>query len=114
MKNLEDVPTPVKWIEGEVRSESSHNHIIMEYLGHQIDLSTASLHHNKKVEAILKVPRFCDAQQLRSSLGLQLYYSKFILNISSLLHPLHQLLESFSCKVIIMINVTKAFQQAKS
>jgi len=68
----------------------------VEYLGHRIDAS--GIHTTtQKVEAILQAPRPRDVVQLRSFLGLLHYYSKFIANLSSLLHPLNQLLKSQSC-----------------
>ena len=67
----------------------------VEYLGHQID-SSGVYTTTKKVEAILKAPGPCDVQQLRSFLGLLHYYGKFMSNLSSLLHPLNQLLKSHS------------------
>ena len=83
----------------------------VEYLGYRIDSSGVHT-TTKKVDAILNAPRPCNVQQLRSFLGLLHYYGKFISNLSSLLHPLNQLLKahspwkwSWQCD--------KAFQQAK-
>ena len=71
-----------------------------------------SSHNNKKVEAILKAPRPLDELQLRSFLGLLHYYGKFMSNLSSLLHPLNQLLKSHSPWKWTQ-QCDKAFQQAK-
>ena len=83
----------------------------VEYLGYRIDSSGVHT-TTKKVEAILNAPRPGNVRQLRSFLGLLHYYGKFISNLSSLLHPLNQLLKahspwkwSWQCD--------KAFQQAK-
>ncbi|KAG7294716.1 hypothetical protein JYU34_022785 [Plutella xylostella] len=45
-----------------------------------------------KLEAISSAPRPEDVSQLKSFLGMLNYYGKFIPNLSSLLHPLHNLL----------------------
>ena len=82
----------------------------VEYLGHRIDSS--GVHTTKKVEAILNAPRPCNVQQLRSFLGLLHYYGKFMSNLSSLLHPLNQLLKSHSPWMWSQ-QCDKNFQQAK-
>ena len=67
----------------------------VEYLGHRIDAE--GVHTiTRKVDTILKMPTLGDVQQLRSFLGLLHYYGKFIPNLSSLLHPLNELLKSNS------------------
>ena len=48
------------------------------------------------MEAIAKAPRPKNQQQLKSFLGLLQYYGKFLSNLSSLLHPLNNLLKSSS------------------
>ena len=85
----------------------------VEYLGHCIDSSGVHT-TTEKVKAILNAPVPQNAQQLRSFLviGLLHYYGKFVDNLSSLLHPLNQLLKAgsswkWSAKCY------KAFQQAK-
>lgn len=83
----------------------------VEYLGHRIDAS--GVHTTmKKVEAIKRAPTPQDVQQLRAFLGLLHYYGKFIPNLSSILHPLNQLLKSQSSWKWSQACV-KAFQQAK-
>ena len=63
----------------------------VEYLGHHID--SKGIHTSpKKVKAVLEAPSPRNVQQLRSFLGLLNYYDKFLPNLSSLLHPLYQLL----------------------
>ena len=65
----------------------------MEFLGHSIDqrgLHTTS----EKVDAILLAPTPKNQQKLRSFLGLVQYYRKFIPNLSTLVHPLNELLKA--------------------
>jgi transposase InsO family protein len=63
----------------------------VSYLGHPIDAS--GLHPlQDKVRAIVRAPAPQDATQLRSFLGLVNYYGKFLPNLSSVLAPLHGLL----------------------
>ena len=45
-----------------------------------------------KLEAIVKVPKPHNVQQLRAFLGLLNYYGKFLRNLSTVLHPLNRLL----------------------
>ena len=67
----------------------------VQFLGHKIDSS--GIHADPgKMEAIAKAPRPKDQQQLKSFLGLLQYYGKFLSNLSSLLHPLNNLLKSNS------------------
>lgn len=64
----------------------------VSYLGFIIDRN--GLHPDpSKVEAIVKAPTPRNVTQLKSFLGLINYYAKFIPNISSLLHPLYELLK---------------------
>ena len=64
----------------------------VEFLGHRID--SEGLHTTtKKVEAIAQAPRPTNQRQLRSFLGLAQYYGKFVPNLSTLLHPLNNLLQ---------------------
>ena len=65
----------------------------MEYLGHVIDQNGLHASDNK-LQAIRNAPRPKNVQQLRSLLGLINYYGKFVPNMSSVLHPLNQLLKS--------------------
>lgn len=63
----------------------------VEYLGYRIDAQ--GLHPTaSKVEAIVNEPAPQNVTELRSFLGLLNYYGKFLANVSTLLHPLHQLL----------------------
>ena len=68
----------------------------VEYLGHQID-SEGVKAMPSKIEAIVKAPEPTNVQELRSFLGLLNYYGKSIKNLSSILHPLNQLLQA-NCK----------------
>ncbi|XP_030586939.1 uncharacterized protein K02A2.6-like [Archocentrus centrarchus] len=64
----------------------------IEYCGHKIDRH--GLHKTKdKVDAVLKAPEPKNVSQLRSFLGLINYYHKFLPNLSTVLHPLHLLLQ---------------------
>ena len=65
----------------------------VEFLGHTIDcrgLHTTST----KVEAVKLAPTPQNKQELRSFLGLIHYYGKFIPRLSTLLHPLNELLQT--------------------
>ena len=64
----------------------------VEFLGHLIDAE--GLHAlPSKVTAISQAPEPQNVQQLRSFLGLIDYYSKFVQNLSTVLHPLNNLLK---------------------
>ena len=64
----------------------------VDYLGHRIDAS--GLHPtSEKLEAVLKAPTPRNMKELQSFLGLINYYGAFIPNLSSLLQPLHALLQ---------------------
>ena len=83
----------------------------VEYLGHMVDAE--GLHPlPSKLEAIIKAPKPENVQQLRSFLGLINYYSKFVANLASLLHPLNQLLQH-NIKWKWTQECTSAFEQAK-
>nr|XP_037273014.1 uncharacterized protein K02A2.6-like [Rhipicephalus microplus] len=63
----------------------------VEYLGHVV--TAAGCQPNpEKVEAVLKAPRPEDVKTLRSYLGLVNFYRKFLPGLSSVLHPLNELL----------------------
>lgn len=65
----------------------------VEYLGYRIDAK--GLHTTAdKVEAIVNALAPQNVTGLRSFLGLLNYYGKFVTNLSTLLHPLHQLLQA--------------------
>ena len=62
----------------------------VKYLGHCI--SADGVHTTKeKTQAIYEAPEPRNVQELRCFLGLLNYYMKFIPNLASLLHPLHEL-----------------------
>ena len=64
----------------------------VQFCGHEID--KRGLHKTgEKVEAIVNAPQPENVGQLRSFLGLVNYYNRFLPNLSTILHPLHQLLE---------------------
>ena len=63
------------------------------FCGHDID--SHGLHKSpEKVEAVLKVPRPRNVAEVRSFLGLVNYYNRFLPNLSTVEHPLNQLLEN--------------------
>ena len=83
----------------------------MEYLGHVIDAQGIRT-SPKKAQAIVDAPAPQNVQELRSFIGLINYYGKFIPDLATMLHPLHQLLRadqtwawSKACE--------KSFQEAK-
>ena len=64
----------------------------IEYCGHEIDKD--GLHKtNAKIEAVQNAPRPQDVSSVRGFLGMVNYYHRFLPNLSSVLHPLNQLLE---------------------
>lgn len=64
----------------------------VEYLGHRVD--SKGLHIlESKIIAVVDAPHPCDIQELRSFLELIQYYDEFLQNLSTLLHPLNQLLK---------------------
>ena len=67
----------------------------VQFCGHEIDKE--GLHKTQeKIEAVVNAPRPENVSQLRSFLGLVNYYNRFLPNASSVLQPLHQLLEQNS------------------
>ena len=61
------------------------------YLGHRIDAN--GLHPlPDRVRAVKEAPTPTSVSKLKSYLGMLTYYSKFLPNLSTLLHPLYQLL----------------------
>ena len=65
----------------------------VKYMGHI--LSKEGIRRVKsKLDAIRLAPRPTDVSQLRSFLGMLNYYSKFIKDFSSKMHPLYQLLSN--------------------
>ena len=83
----------------------------VEYLGHQVDRHRIRALPDK-VEAITKAPPPKNVQELRSFLGLLNYYRKFVRNLSSILHPLNQLLKDQQ-KWEWSKECAQAFQMAK-
>ena len=64
----------------------------LKFLGHVID--STGLHTSPdKVKAIIDAPCPTNVAQLRSFLGLINYYGRFLPNLSTVLHPLNQLLQ---------------------
>ena len=65
----------------------------VKYMGHILSKEGISP-VKSKLDAIRLVPRPTDMSQPRSFLGMVNYYSKFIKNFSSKMHPLYQLLSN--------------------
>lgn len=84
----------------------------ISFLGHCLDQN--GIHQSKELtKAIVSAPVPLNISQLRSYLGLLNYYGKFLPNLSSLLHPLYNLLQhdvkwnwSDSCQI--------AFEKSKA
>ena len=83
----------------------------VEYLGHQVDAQGVHT-SQKKVKAILNARTPQNLAELCSFLGMLNFYTKFLPNISSLLHPLHQLLRE-SQRWCWTKDCEHAFQSAK-
>ena len=84
----------------------------ISYLGHKID--SQGLHPlPDKIDAIVNAARPKSLTELKAFLGLLNYYGKFIPNLSSVLHPLYELLHS-NCKWNWTSAREKAFVTAKS
>ena len=67
----------------------------VQFCGHEIDRE--GLHKTQeKIYAVVRAPRPENVPQLSSFLGLVNYYNRFSPNASTVLHPLHQLLEQNS------------------
>lgn len=65
----------------------------IQYLGHTI--SDKGLEKDpEKVQAIVHASKPQNVDELRSFLGLAQYYTKFVRNAASILHPLYQLLQN--------------------
>ena len=63
----------------------------VEYLGYRLDRE--GIHPlNDKVTAIVEAPEPRNVKELRAFLGLVNYYRKFIKQLSTIAHPLNQLL----------------------
>ena len=68
----------------------------VQFLGHVIDAK--GVHPSpEKVRAIVEAPAPTNVTELRSFLGMLQYYGKFLPNLSTLLHPLNNLLREGVC-----------------
>ena len=83
----------------------------VEYLGHRID-EDGRHPLPDKTQALQNAPPPKNIQELRSFLGLLNYYSKFIANLSTIIHPLNELLEH-SKQWEWTEECARAFQSAK-
>ena len=61
----------------------------IEYLGHQ--LAQSCIFKSTKVDAVLKMPLLKDVTSFRSFLGSVQFYGIFLLNLSTIIEPLHKL-----------------------
>ena len=81
------------------------------YCGHRIDAN--GLHKTQdKIKAVINAPKPENVTQLRAFLGLVNYYSHFLPNLASVLHPLYQLLKQ-NVKFTWTETAQKAFQNVK-
>ena len=79
--------------------------------GHDID-SYGLQKSPEKVKAVLKAPSPCNVAEMRSFLGLVNYYNKLLPNLSTVVHPLNQLLEN-NCQWKWTEQCDKAFHDVK-
>ena len=93
LQNLEEVPKRLQQHGIRVKANKcAFDQDSVENLGHVID--KRGLHtSDKKVKAVQKAPTPKNFQQLKSFLGLLHYYRKFIPNLSTLIHPMNELLQ---------------------
>ena len=82
----------------------------VEYFGHHISAQGVRI-SPMKLKAIVEAPKPRNVRKLRSFLGLVNYYSKFIPNLSSVLHPLNTLLRADQW-LMWSSTCTEAFQEA--
>jgi len=112
IKNLEEVLK--RLMNGGLRLKKSKCALMqdsVQYLGHRIDAQGVHTTPDK-IAAIQEAPTPQNVKQLRSFLGLVQYYGKFIANMSSLLHPMYQLLKA-NVKWKWDNQCNKAFKEAK-
>ena len=83
----------------------------VEYLGHQINANGIQTTPDK-IDAVVKAPPPENATELRSFLGLVNYYGKFVPHLSTILHPLNDLLKD-NVKWSWTQECSEAFSQAK-
>ena len=84
----------------------------VSYLGHKIDAE--GLHPLlDKLQAVKEAPTPRNVSELKSYLGLLIYYGKFLPNLATQLHPLYQLLTK-NCKWKWTKSQEKAFQESKN
>ncbi|XP_044166137.1 uncharacterized protein K02A2.6-like [Acropora millepora] len=85
LSRLERYGVQLKW------SKCSFLQKKVQFLGHVIDAE--GVHPSpEKVQAIVEAPSPSTVTELRSFLGMLQYYGKFLPNLSTLLHPLNNLL----------------------
>ncbi|UYV76695.1 K02A2.6-like [Cordylochernes scorpioides] len=68
----------------------------VEYLGFKIDKKKGLHPISSKIEAVVEAPEPTNVSQLRSFIGLLMYYSRFIRNIADILAPFYHLLKNNS------------------
>ena len=91
LRALEEVLSRLEWAGLQVKRNKFMKSSVT-YLGHMIDVK--DLHTlDEQVRAIVDAPAPNLASKLKSCLGMLSYYSKFLPNLSSILHPLYRLLK---------------------
>ena len=98
-EHLENLESVLKWLQDAGLKANKEKCKFfrdrVQFCGHEIDRE--GLHKTQeKIEAVVNTPRPENVSQLRSFLGLVNYYNRFLPNASTVLHPLHQLLEQNS------------------
>ena len=85
----------------------------VEYLGHRISADSLQA-TDSKIKALKEAPTPQNVSQLKAFLGLVNYYGKFIPNLSTLLAPLHRLLQkstTWTCALANYISVANSASQ---
>lgn len=81
------------------------------YMGHLVN-SQGIRATKDKIESIQKAPSPSNVSELKSYLGLLNYYRTFLPNLSTVLQPLHELLQN-DVQWAWSNNCEKAFQESK-
>ena len=83
----------------------------VEYLGHKLDASGLHL-TTTKIKAVVDAPTQKNLSELKSYLGLLNYYGRFLLNLSTMIHPLSGL-QRKGQRWIWLDACKKAFESSK-
>ncbi len=109
--HLENLARVLKRLEEYGRDKCEFLKDKITYCGHKIDANGLHKCHDK-LRAVAEAPQPKDVSQLRSFLGFINYYNKFLLNLTTVLHPLNALLQAGK-KWTWSKQCTQAFQEAK-